>query len=166
MNESLHAFPPEWHALLHQVPVVPLDAGQPVVALRDALLAWDQSLRAERKFDACRAGLWLAFNFLDESHTISQDLDTPTGSYWHALMHRREGDFSNAKYWFHRVGKHPVAELLQPEAEQLGWARWNHDAFVDLCQANINPGRPRHAECCEIQFREWQRLFTWCATHV
>jgi hypothetical protein len=40
---------------------------------------------ADRDMAACcRSGLWLAFNFLDESHRISQDIDTPTGSYWHA----------------------------------------------------------------------------------
>src|SRR5262249_57161573 len=46
---------------------------------------------------ACRAGLWLYHNFLDESHAISQELTTTTGSYWHALMHRREPGFDNAK---------------------------------------------------------------------
>ena len=35
---------------------------------------------------ACRAGLWLYHDFLDESHTISQEIETPEGSYWHALF--------------------------------------------------------------------------------
>src|SRR5687768_10504407 len=52
---------------------------------------------------ACLAGLWLYHDFLDESHTLSQCIDTPSGSYWHAIMHRREGDFANSKYWFRRV---------------------------------------------------------------
>src|SRR4051812_40242009 len=46
------------------------------------------------------AGLWLYFDWLDESHRVSQSIDTPTGSFWHAIMHRREGDFSNSKYWY------------------------------------------------------------------
>src|SRR4051794_25421628 len=57
---------------------------------------------------AMLAGLWLYHDFLDESHRISQDLHSPTGSFWHAVMHRREGDFSNAKYWYARCRHHPA----------------------------------------------------------
>src|SRR5262245_19277607 len=94
----------------------PLDAGQPNSSARAAL----QKLSVKTAFtkppaDAdmaacCLSGVWLLHDFLDESHTISQSIDTPTGSYWHAIMHRREGDFSNAKYWFRRVGDHPVLD--------------------------------------------------------
>ena len=34
------------------------------------------------------AGLWLYFDWLDESHRISQSIDTPTGSFWHESLHR------------------------------------------------------------------------------
>jgi hypothetical protein len=46
----------------------------------------------------CLAGLWLYHDFLDESHRISQDIATPTGSYWHGLLHRREPDFGKPKF--------------------------------------------------------------------
>ena len=42
---------------------------------------------------ALRAGIWLYVDDLDQSHRVSQTVHTPTGSYWHAIMHRREGDF-------------------------------------------------------------------------
>ena len=73
-----------------------------------------ESLVAPRKLAdrdmarACLCGLWLAHNYLDESHRISQEIENPTGSFWHAIMHRREGDYSNSKYWFRRVGRQDV----------------------------------------------------------
>ena len=65
------------------------------------------------------AGLWLLHNFLDESHKLSQDIETPTGSYWHGLMHRREPDYGNAKYWFRRVGEPPLFPQLRAAGLEL-----------------------------------------------
>src|SRR5277367_1162697 len=39
---------------------------------------------------AMLAGLWLWHDWLDQSHEISQSLHSATGSFWHAIMHRRE----------------------------------------------------------------------------
>ena len=116
----------------------------------------------------------LYFDFLDESHTISQELSTPEGSYWHALMHRREPDFANSKYWFRQVGSHPIFEALRVEGARLavdaaGQARflktqtgWDPFAFVDLCEVALHD-QPGHAMLCRrIQQREWQLLFDHC----
>jgi hypothetical protein len=90
--------------LLRDPWVPPLDAGEPNLDLLSRLgaLTSDDAFAPHRvrdrgMADACRAGLFLYFNFLDESHAISQELHTSTGSYWHALMHRREPDFDNPK---------------------------------------------------------------------
>lgn len=96
-----------------------------------------------------QAGLWLYLDDLDRSHPIAQEIDTPTGSYWHAIIHRREGDFSNAKYWFRRVGNHPVIA-------QLGYDPFE---FTDDCQADNGQNSPK---LVELQRREWMALFNWC----
>ena len=44
----------------------------------------------------------------DAAHQIAQDLDDKTGAWIHAYLHRKEGDLSNAGYWYRRAGK-PVA---------------------------------------------------------
>src|SRR5690242_1748407 len=53
-----------------------------------------------------RAGLYLYFDHLDPAHKIAQDIETPDGSFWHGIMHRREPDDENSAYWFRRVGAH------------------------------------------------------------
>ncbi len=40
--------------------------------------------------DCARAGLWLLFDFFHESHELCQNIATPSGSYWHAILHRMD----------------------------------------------------------------------------
>lgn len=62
---------------------------------------------------AVKAGLHLWNESLKRSHILSQDIHNPTGSYWHGIMHRMEGDYDNAQHWMGRIGKHPVLDKLQ-----------------------------------------------------
>lgn len=146
--------------------VMPLDEGRPHAAARDALtsLSVGQAFGHAKVVDrdmaqCCLAAVWLLHDFLDESHTISQSIDTPSGSYWHGIMHRREGDFSNAKYWFRRVGPHPVFEqFTQPDGTP-----WNAQSFVDRCSSALDGrGGESLTELCQLQQREWQALFAYC----
>ncbi|NBX34967.1 hypothetical protein EBR16_06365 [bacterium] len=41
----------------------------------------------------------------EPAHAIAQDLDTPLGSWIHALLHLIEGDLGNARYWFSVAGR-------------------------------------------------------------
>ena len=68
---------------------------------------------------ALASALWLYGSDLDRSHTISQGIEDSTGSFWHGIMHRREGDFSNSHYWMHRAIAHPLRHSrpdLDPDA--------------------------------------------------
>ncbi len=99
------------------------------------------------------AGLWLYVDQLDASHRVSQELDDSTGAFWHGIMHRREGDFSNAHYWFRRVGHHPAMKLI---------ADYDAHAFIDEVEAAHRRGLAP-AALVERQRREWAGLFAWCA---
>jgi len=106
----------------------------------------------------CLAGVWLLHDFLDESHTISQGIDTTSGSYWHAIMHRREGDFSNAKYWLRRVGRHSVVELVNERTQ----GAYEPFAFVDRCERALHQKGDNREACLDIQQAEWESLFDYC----
>lgn len=102
------------------------------------------------------AGLWLYVDQLDASHAVSQKIDDPTGSYWHAIMHRLEGDFSNSHYWLRRTGRHPAMAAV--DASGLHAAA----ALVDAAEAAHRRG-DTPPDLIELQRREWAALFTWCA---
>lgn len=106
------------------------------------------------------AGVWLLHDFLDRSHSISQGVETATGSYWHGIMHRREGDFSNAKYWFRRVGAHPALVDVESAATALGYDRWDPYDFVDACES-ASAGGDRSL-CEQVQQAEWEILLDYC----
>ncbi len=97
-------------------------------------------VRDRQMAEACLAGLWLLHDFLDESHTISQSIDTLEGSYWHGIMHRREPDYENAKYWFRRVPVHPLYAPLACAAHELAVAA-APDARADFCALRRNGTR-------------------------
>jgi len=106
----------------------------------------------------CIAGVWLLHDYLDESHATSQSIETPSGSYWHAIMHRREGDFSNAKYWLRRVGKHPVIGQISDRLADT----YDPFRFVEMCETAVRGQHGDRDKCLEIQQIEWELLFDYC----
>jgi hypothetical protein len=133
---------------------------------------------------ALHAGLWLIHDFLDESHALSQSIEgrgaDRNGDYWHGIMHRREPDWSNSKYWFRRVGDHPIffdlaviaGQLLSasslPDADR--WSRqlgsssnWDPFTFVDLCQVAARDASSELASLARrIQWAEILLLLAHC----
>lgn len=104
----------------------------------------------------CLSGIWLLHNFLDRSHEISQAIHTREGSFWHAIMHRLEGDFWNSKYWYRKVGDHPVLETLS-ETEV-----WNAEEFVDRCESVQGSTGPAADLVQQSATAEWKALFEYC----
>lgn len=113
-----------------------------------------ESIEDSTMGDAVQSGLLIWNDALEASHTISQGIESRTGSYWHGIMHRREPDYSNAKYWFRRVGGHSIFPALRERALALlqsgstasdsladytkaieGTEEWDAFRFVDWCES-------------------------------
>ena len=99
------------------------------------------------------AGLWLYVDDLERSHNISQSNNTATGAYWHGVMHRREGDFSNSHYWMRQTMIHPMHQL-----------RPDLDPHVLIDQVAAAGGKDDPALVAR-QREEWRALFEWCAAN-
>jgi hypothetical protein len=177
MEENTMLIPAE----LLPTPPMPLGPGRPnerlrpvLTALTPSILFVGQPVRDPAMASCCLAALWLVHDFLEESHALSQEIATPEGSCWHGILHRREPDFANAKYWFRRVGKHAVFEALHREvaaerasvpqaAQSLSrGTTWDASAFVDLCEQAAGQGGELEAFCRRWQQREWELLFEHC----
>jgi hypothetical protein len=119
------------------------------------------------------AGLLLLVGDLDGSHQISQSSESAEGSLWHGIMHRREGDFGNSKYWYRqigcsalleKIGKFMEDELQDPGgktecAEFVSGCGFNGTQFVDAC-AQAKAGDQERLK--NVAWYEWQGLMIHC----
>jgi hypothetical protein len=79
--------------------------------------------RASLDHDQAPAGLGPALKALwldgkqdwGAAHGVAQDIDGPEGARIHAYLHRKEGDRSNADYWYRRAGRAPVISSFEDE---------------------------------------------------
>ena len=143
------------------------------LSVRDVNARLDEAFRTAKLSSGSqqliRSAVLLWHDHLDASHTISQDLHSSDGSFLHGIMHRREPDYFNAKYWFARVGNNAsypeIAQRVNAfldskgasalKTEVIPAGKWDADAFVDACEAAS--GR-RGTEEQRTLLREIQRI--------
>ena len=143
----------------------------------DAIGSGDGSIDAPRGADRhgdanaeLQSGLWLLVGDLDRSHTISQSLGSTEGSFLHGIMHRREPDYPNAKYWFARVGHHPAAQIASAEIRTDATrtkATGTADGELQRCDAitfvdHVKAACRRDADPVLIQQCQAYQWVQWC----
>jgi hypothetical protein len=63
-----------------------------------------------------RSLLLLTAGDLERAHILVQEASDADGTYIHGIIHRAEGDFDNARYWFRRTAVHPAAAEIYRRA--------------------------------------------------
>lgn len=125
--------------------------------------------------NCCLAGALLFYGYLKESLRLSQKIKTPEGNYWHAIMHRVEGDYENSRYWLKTIPHHSIYSQVHKELKEkltnkievlqklLDKESWDPIAYVDLIE---ELERTKDIELTKamsmLGFIEWKALYEFC----
>lgn len=130
-----------------------------------------------RMLQSIAAGLWLWHDGLHQAHTLAQQIDTETGALWHAIVHRRQGDFANSKQWYAKCPNHPALMAINNQAGvvlndlpadnrliRLTLDGWNSAYLVDLVEQYHGLEKDEfHHILVVLQQLEWRVLLEYCA---
>ncbi len=124
-------------------------------------------LKNAEMFALVRGGLLYAVDGIYEAHTIFQEAKGDLGSYWHGMMHRREGDFDNARYWFRRAGVLPVFSAMHRAASEVSavmtrQANWDPYLLTGECEQARFGETEGLKELIGLQRLEFEVLFDYC----
>ncbi len=166
----------------NDIPFTRLERGKPLAKGRQAvegLLEKDLgALKNPKNLSLVQSALYIYFDCFEEAHQIAQDHEGLPGNWLHAVLHRREPDAGNSKYWYHRVsapsevlagigkealevmGKNPPAEVSPLFHEISESGKWRSEAFVDACEKvrKKDSTSPAYKVLAEIQGAEWRGL--------
>jgi len=139
---------------------------QPVLNSKLAEIFKNSELPRKHR-ELIRALILLWHDHIEAAHGIAQEIDNADGAFIHGIVHRREPDYGNAKYWFRRAGHHGAYAEIAARARRLLDAslmkrllpngNWDALAFVDCCEETS--GRTNSDSVVKI-LREVQGLET------
>ena len=76
-----------------------------------------------RHLDIALSALWWdAKGNWKQSHEVAGQDEGPAAAWVHAYLHRKEGDASNANYWYTRADKEPSRAPLEQEWTEIAEA--------------------------------------------
>jgi hypothetical protein len=76
--------------------------------------------RPSEELSPALAGLWWdAKGDWTKAHESAQQDEGSAGAWVHPYLHRKEGDLSNAAYWYQRAGKSAAPTSLEKEWDEI-----------------------------------------------
>jgi hypothetical protein len=160
-------------------PFARLEKGKPVAKGREAVADLiEKGQAANPKSLFIQSALYLCFDCFGEAHNIAHDHEGLIGNWLHAILHGREPDAGNSKYWYVRtkipakfsqgiaqealkvLGAGPPKELESLKKKLAKSGEWEPAAFVDICNKirQEDPESPAYRALAQIQEVEWQGL--------
>jgi hypothetical protein len=117
-------YPPFLKEILARLltPRITLLAPPPQKELIDKLLSVSDDELTNRSgphSNCLRSLLLLQAGELDRSHLIVQGMTGADAAYIHGMIHRVEGDYSNAEYWFRKALADPLYRGLPTDPIQI-----------------------------------------------
>ena len=133
----------------------------------EAAISGGKTIGNKEVFALVRGALLYSVDAIHEAHTLFQDAKGDLGSYWHGMMHRREGDFDNARYWFRRTGVLPVFSEMHRAASETSalmarQSNWDPYLFTGECEQARFGETESLNQLSTLQKIEFEVLFDYC----
>jgi hypothetical protein len=133
----------------------------------DEALSGGKQITDPKTFALVRGALFYAADDLGAAHRISQENSSDLGSYWHGMMHRREGDFDNARYWFRRAGRLPIFDRMHGAAANSSpnmakQSSWDAYLLTGMCEQAKFGDTEAIPECVRLQKIEFEQMLDYC----
>lgn len=114
-----------------------------------------------------RAGMFYHHNALEDAHRLVQEASGDAAAYWHAMIHRRERDFENARYWLRRAGEQPAFAEMQARAADVSphmgrQMSWDPYLLVNLAEQLRFGAAELEAEVVGLGRVEFEVFFDYC----
>ncbi len=150
-------------------PTEPLawDLSEKIREASDATISGGREITDAKIFALVRGALFCAADALGAAHRIFQDDASDIGSYWHGVLHRREADFDNARYWFRRAGKLPISDRMHAAAAPVSPTMakqnlWDAYLLTGMCEQAKFGDAEAAPECLRLQRIEFDELLDFC----
>jgi hypothetical protein len=150
-------------------PTEPLDweLSRQIREADDATLTGGATIASGAHLALVRGALHYAVDALDPAHALFQEDHSDLGSYWHGMLHRREGDFDNARYWFRRAGAQPFFDSLHRESANLSadmakQPTWDPYLFTGQYEQARHGAEELVEEMRALQRAEFDVIFAHC----